>query len=123
MKVDEVRTRTPRRVESRLEVEKEELASKLDEYLSYVVENWMKRIKLPLTLVFVPVSPVFHGWIEGLFEKLRHHAEESYDLVEGLNDKVDDLEDVDDKSKSLLNFPRDFIKANARLCTNHMPAT
>ena len=114
MKVDEVRAELHEEFESRLEVEKEELASKLDEYLSYVVENWMKENQVAIDAgIRTDVTESFMAGLKSLFEK--HYVtmpEESYDLVEGLNDKVDDLEGkLNEQIEKSIELSKGLIKA------------
>ena len=114
MKVDEVRAELHEEFESRLEVEKEELASKLDEYLSYVVENWMKENQVAIDAgIRTDVTESFMVGLKKLFED--HYVtmpEESYDLVEGLNNKVDDLEGkLNEQIEKSIELSKGLIKA------------
>jgi hypothetical protein len=114
MKVDEVRAELHEEFESRLEVEKEELASKLDEYLSYVVENWMKENQVAIDAgIRTDVTESFMAGLKSLFEK--HYVtmpEESYDLVEGLNNKVDELEGkLNEQIETSIELSKGLIKA------------
>ena len=114
MKVDEVRAELHEEFESRLEVEKEELASKLDEYLSYVVENWMKENQVAIDAgIRTDVTESFMVGLKKLFED--HYVtmpEESYDLVEGLNNKVDDLESkLNEQIEKSIELSKGLIKA------------
>ena len=95
-------------------VEKEELASKLDEYLSYVVENWMKENKVAIDAgIRTDVTESFMVGLKKLFED--HYVtmpEESYDLVEGLNNKVDDLEGkLNEQIEKSIELSKGLIKA------------
>jgi hypothetical protein len=114
LKVDEVRAELHEEFETRLEVEKEELASKLDEYLSYVVENWMKENKVAIDAgIRTDVTESFMVGLKKLFED--HYVtmpEESYDLVEGLNNKVDDLEGkLNEQIEKSIELSKGLIKA------------
>ena len=114
MKVDEVRAELHEEFESRLEVQKEELASKLDEYLSYVVENWMKENQVAIDAgIRTDVTESFMVGLKKLFED--HYVtmpEESYDLVEGLNNKVDDLEGkLNEQIEKSIELSKGLIKA------------
>ena len=114
MKVDEVRAELHEEFEPRLEVEKEELASKLDEYLSYVVENWMKENQVAIDAgIRTDVTESFMVGLKKLFED--HYVtmpEESYDLVEGLNNKVDDLEGkLNEQIEKSIELSKGLIKA------------
>ena len=114
MKVDEVRSELHEEFEAKLEVEKEELSSKLDEYLSYVVENWMKENKVAIDAgIRTDVTESFMVGLKKLFED--HYVtmpEESYDLVEGLNNKVDDLEGkLNEQIEKSIELSKGLIKA------------
>ena len=114
MKVDEVRSELHEEFEAKLEVEKEELSSKLDEYLSYVVENWMKENKVAIDAgIRTDVTESFMTGLKKLFED--HYVtmpEESYDLVEGLNNKVDDLEGkLNEQIEKSIELSKGLIKA------------
>jgi hypothetical protein len=114
MKIDEVRAELHEEFESKLEVEKEELASKLDEYLSYVVENWMKENQVAIDSgIRTDVTESFMVGLKKLFED--HYVampEESYDLVEGLNNKVDDLEGkLNEQIEKSIELSKGLIKA------------
>ena len=114
MRVDDVRAELHEEFESKLEVEKEELSSKLDEYLSYVVENWMKENKVAIDAgIRTDVTESFMTGLKKLFED--HYVtmpEESYDLVEGLNNKVDDLEGkLNEQIEKSIELSKGLIKA------------
>ena len=114
MKVDEVRAELHEEFEAKLEVEKEELSSKLDEYLSYVVENWMKENKVAIDAgIRTDVTESFMVGLKKLFED--HYVtmpEESYDLVEGLNNKVDELEGkLNEQIEKSIELSKGLIKA------------
>jgi hypothetical protein len=114
MKVDEVRAELHEEFEAKLEVQKEELASKLDEYLSYVVENWMKENQVAIDAgIRNDVTESFMVGLKKLFED--HYVtmpEESYDLVEGLNNKIDDLEGkLNEQIEKSVELSRGLIKA------------
>ena len=114
MKVDEVRSELHEEFEAKLEVEKEELSSKLDEYLSYVVENWMKENKVAIDAgIRTDVTESFMVGLKKLFED--HYVtmpEESYDLVEGLNNKVDELEGkLNEQIEKSIELSKGLIKA------------
>ena len=80
--------------EATLDEEKEALATKLDEYLTYVVENWMKENQVAIDSgIRSDISESFMVGLKALFEE--HYVtmpDAKYDLVEGLNNKIDDVE-------------------------------
>ena len=71
-----------------------DLASKMDEYLSYVVEEWMKDNEIAIERgLRADISESFITGLKGLFEQ--HYIsipEEKYDVLEGLTNKVENLE-------------------------------
>ena len=70
-----------------------ELANKLDEYLSYVVEEWMEENKLAIDSgIRADVAESFMGGLKTLFET--HYIsvpDEKYDLLEDLNNEIESL--------------------------------
>ena len=95
MRVDEIRTELDEEFDGKLEEAKAEMAEKLDQYLTYVVENWMKENQVAIEAgIKTDVTESFMSGLKELFET--HYVtmpEESYDLIEGLNDKIDALEE------------------------------
>ena len=72
-----------------------ELSEKLDDYLSYVVEQWMSENELAVeTGIRADIAENFLGGLKGLFESNYIEVpEEKYDLVEQLATTVVDLEE------------------------------
>jgi len=72
-----------------------ELSEKLDDYLSYVVEQWMQENELAVeTGIRADIAENFLGGLKGLFESNYIEVpEEKYDLVEQLATTVVDLEE------------------------------
>lgn len=70
-----------------------ELANKLDEYLSYVVEEWMQENKLAIDSgIRADVAESFMGGLKTLFET--HYIsvpDDKYDLLEDLNSEIESL--------------------------------
>ena len=80
-----------------------ELAEKLDDYLSYVVEQWMEDNELAIeTGIRADVAENFLSGLKGLFESNYIEVpDEKYDLVESLAQTVVDLEE---KLNNELNY-------------------
>ena len=72
-----------------------ELSEKLDDYLSYVVDQWMTENELAVeTGIRADIAENFLGGLKGLFESNYIEVpEEKYDLVEQLATTVVDLEE------------------------------
>ena len=72
-----------------------ELSERLDDYLSYVVEQWMQENELAVeTGIRADIAENFLGGLKGLFESNYIEVpEEKYDLVEQLATTVVDLEE------------------------------
>jgi len=70
-----------------------ELANKLDEYLSYVVEEWMQENKLAIDSgIRADIAESFMGGLKTLFET--HYItvpDDKYDLLEDLNNEIKSL--------------------------------
>ena len=73
---------------------RDELTDKVDGYLNYVVEEWMKENELALeSSLRSEITEEFMGGLKDLFKE--HYIEvpeEKVDIVENLFDKVEDLE-------------------------------
>ena len=114
MRVDEIRSELSEEFETQLEEEKEQLSTKLDEYLSYVVENWMKENQVAIDAgIRSDIAESFMTGLKGLFET--HYVsmpQEKYDLVDGLNDKIDDLESkLNESIEKSIELSKGLIKA------------
>ena len=73
----------------------EELVEKVDGYLSYVVESWVDENKLAIENgLRAEIAESFMSALHGVFtEHYIQVPEEKVDLVDGLADKVDELEE------------------------------
>ena len=114
MKVDELRSSLHEEFETAFEEHKETLATKLDEYLSYVVENWMQENQVAIDSgIRSDISESFMVGLKRLFEQ--HYVtmpEESYDLVEGLNNKIDSLEEkLNESVEKNVELAQGLVKA------------
>ena len=114
MRVDEVRSELDEEFDGKLEEAKAEMAEKLDQYLTYVVENWMKENQVAIEAgIKTDVTESFMSGLKELFET--HYVtmpEESYDLVEGLNDKIDELEDkLNESTEKNIELSQGLVKA------------
>ena len=81
--------------ESAIETVVEDIASKMDSYLDYVVENWMAENEIAIDKgLRTEIAEDFIGALRDVF--VEHYIdvpEEKVDLVEGLVEKVESLED------------------------------
>jgi hypothetical protein len=119
-KVNEIVEKFAIESESDLEVTStqltEELTEKVDEYLDYVVQEWVQENKLAIENgVKADMVESFLKGMKGLFEE--HYVdipEEKVDVVEELIAKVDELEgklnEETDKNVELLGKVKDFEK-------------
>ena len=80
--------------EQEMSTAKDELVEKVDSYLSYVVEQWMKENEIALERgIKGEIAEDFIGGLKKLFED--HYIDvpdEKYDVLEALAAKVDDLQ-------------------------------
>ena len=98
MRVEELREEIEAESAAQLEEEKEEfrneLSAKMDDYLSYVVEEWMKENELAIERGLKgDIAESFMTGLKGLFED--HYIsvpDDKYDLLEGLYEKISGLE-------------------------------
>jgi hypothetical protein len=119
-KVNEIVEKFAIESESDLEVTStqltEELTQKVDEYLDYIVQEWVQENKLAIENgVKADMVESFLKGMKGLFEE--HYVdipEEKVDVVEELIAKVDELEgklnEETDKNVELLGKVKDFEK-------------
>ena len=98
MRVETLREELEAETAAQLEEDKEEfrneLSTKMDDYLSYVVESWMKDNELAIERGLKgDIAESFMNGLKGLFED--HYItvpDDKYDLLEGLYEKVSGLE-------------------------------
>jgi hypothetical protein len=94
--IAEAETELMEQFEAAIEEVKEDLAAKVDDYLNYMVEEWVKdnEIAIEKGLRSEIVEDFITG-LKGLFEE--HYIDipaEKVDVVEGLTTKVEELEDA-----------------------------
>ena len=72
-----------------------ELTDKIDDYLNYVVEEWMKENTLAVERgIKGEIAENFISGLKNLFEEnYIDIPAEKYDLVEGMSDRIDELEE------------------------------
>jgi len=114
-KVAQETARIEEEVESRFETEieeaKDELATKVDEYLSYATEEWMKDNEVAVTSeIRADVAESFFEGLKNLFAE--HYVElpdEKVDLFAEMTQKVDELEEKLDET---LTKNAELVKEN-----------
>jgi hypothetical protein len=91
---EELHTEYTEKLDEAIESTKEELSKKLDDYLGYVVEEWMKNNELALEMgIKSELAESFLTGLHGLFES--HYItvpDDKTDLLEELVGKVSELE-------------------------------
>jgi len=112
--VDAIRDELYAEFQEQLDTEKQHLAVKLDEYLSYVTEEWMKENEVAIdTGIRGTVTESFMKGLKDLFET--HYVtmpEESLDLVESLNGKIENLEDkLNESIERNVDLSKGLVKA------------
>ena len=84
-----------KQLEESIEEQKEELASKADDYLQYVVEEWMKENELAIERGLK--GEIAEDFIAGLKQLFEDHyidvPDEKYDVLEAQSEKITELED------------------------------
>ena len=110
-KVDEMEKEYQTELQEDIVSFRDELTDKVDGYLNYVVEEWMKENELALeSSLRSEITEEFMGGLKDLFKE--HYIEvpdEKVDIVENLFDKVEDLE------SQLNDKVQDNIKVKAEL--------
>ena len=95
MVIEEVEAELMEQFEEAVEIVKEDLASKVDDYLNYFTEEWIKENQIAIeTGLRSEIVEDFIGGLKDLFEK--HYIdipEDKVDVVEELTAKVEELED------------------------------
>ena len=93
-KVDEMEQEYQSELQEEIVSFRDELTDKVDGYLNYVVEEWMKENELALeNSLRSEITEEFMGGLKDLFKE--HYIEvpdEKVDIVENMFDKVEDLE-------------------------------
>ena len=93
-KVDEMEQEYQSELQEEIVSFRDELTDKVDGYLNYVVEEWMKENELALeSSLRRDITEEFMGGLKDLFKE--HYIEvpdEKVDIVENMFDKVEDLE-------------------------------
>jgi len=100
-----------------LEVFNEELTSKLDTYLDYVVENWMKENEVAIeSTLRNEIMEEFIDGLKGLFaEHYINVPQEKIDILEALADKVTALEEkLDETISENAQLKGALVEDNAR---------
>ena len=93
-KIEELETEYQNNLQEEIVVFREELTDKVDGYLNYVIEEWMKDNELALESSLK--SEITEEFITGLKNLFTEHyievPDEKIDIVESLFDKVEELE-------------------------------
>jgi len=94
VKIDELEKEYQTNLQEEIVSFRDELTEKVDGYLNYVVEEWMKENELALdSSLKSELTEEFIGGLKNLFTE--HYIEvpdEKFDIVESLYDKVEELE-------------------------------
>ena len=116
MRVETLREELEAETAAQLEEDKEEfrneLSAKMDDYLSYVVEEWMKDNELAIERgLRGDIAESFMTGLKGLFED--HYItvpDDKYDILEGLYTKVSGLETaLDEQLKNNIELNKDAM--------------
>jgi hypothetical protein len=93
-KVDEMENEYQAELQEEIVTFRDDLTDKVDGYLNYVTEEWMKENELALeSSLKSEITEEFMGGLKDLFtEHYIEVPEEKVDIVENLFDKVEDLE-------------------------------
>ena len=80
--------------DSEIEEAKNDMAEKVDDYLNYVVEEWMKKNEVPVAHRMK--AEIAEGFITGLKTLFEEHnisvPDEQFDMLDAAAEKVDELE-------------------------------
>ena len=100
---------------SATETVKEAMVEKVDSYLNYVVEEWMKENELAVERgIRTEIAEDFITGLKGLFKE--HYIdvpEEKYNVLEDLTDQVKELEDkLNEQIEKNVNLSKDVSESN-----------
>ena len=118
MKLKEEMTHLEEKYEAKLvtqiEEAQEEMAEKVDDYLNYVVEEWMKANEVAMEhKLKAEIAEGFMTGLKGLFEQHNISVpEEQFDMLDAASEKVAELED---KLNEALESNIELSKVNADL--------
>ena len=118
MKLKEEMTHLEEKYEAKLvtqiEEAQEEMAEKVDDYLNYVVEEWMKANEVAMEhKLKAEIAEGFMSGLKGLFEQHNISVpEEQFDMLDAASEKVAELED---KLNEALESNIELSKVNADL--------
>jgi hypothetical protein len=99
-----------------IDVIKEEMSSKVDSFLNYIVEQWINDNKLAINEgIRTEIAESFMSALKGVFtEHYMDIPEEKYDMVEGMSEKLDEMEsklnEQIDKNVELNSALGEFVK-------------
>lgn len=110
---EELEAQFTQEFESALETVKEDFSEKLDSYLDYVVENWMAENTLAVEKgLRAEIAEDFIGALRNVF--VEHYIDiptEKTDIVEGLVEKVEELEEkVNDEVLKNINLKQQIAE-------------
>ena len=100
---------------SETEIVKEAMVEKVDSYLNYVVEEWMKENELAVERgIRTEIAEDFITGLKGLFKE--HYIdvpEEKYNVLDDLTGQVKDLEDkLNEQIEKNVNLSKDVSESN-----------
>ena len=99
-----------------IDVIKEEMSTKVDSFLNYIVEQWINDNKLAINEgIRTEIAESFMSALKGVFtEHYMDIPEEKYDMVEGMSEKLDEMEtklnEQIDKNVELNSALGEFVK-------------
>jgi hypothetical protein len=119
-RIDEETTRLEEnyaaQLNEQLDVIKEEMSSKVDSFLNYIVEQWINDNKLAINEgIRTEIAESFMTALKGVFtEHYMDIPEEKFDMVEGMTNKLDEMEtklnEQIDKNIELNSSLGEFVK-------------
>ena len=104
-----------KKLASETETVKEAMVEKVDSYLNYVVEEWMKENELAVERgIRTEIAEDFITGLKGLFKE--HYIdvpEEKYNVLDDLTDQVKDLEDkLNEQIEKNVNLSKDVAESS-----------
>ena len=120
---EELHAEYTEKLEESINETKEQMTTKLDDYLGYVVEEWLKENELAIESGIK--TEISESFLNGLHELFQSHyisvPDDKEDLIEGLVEKVQELEsNLNESLERNIEVRKELIESNCTTIFNDM---
>lgn len=120
---EELHAEYTEKLEESINETKEQMTTKLDDYLGYVVEEWLKDNELAIESGIK--TEISESFLNGLHELFQSHyisvPDDKEDLIEGLVEKVQELEsNLNESLERNIEVRKELIESNCTTIFNDM---